>query len=196
MICKDCDSSFFSSYESEGALTSAVSLNDRQMGQIALKTLLLEQFKELAQLKLFELVQADYPLINLEPALLTPRALDLAEDREALRYALDCIKGEKTYRVLVDSDIRLKALIKVMFAYSEEVYLSPWLPDSILNDTGLKKLASMSGMRVAPIGEAEQRVLSRAICVQHAREFGINNLPDIPNLLNAKYSMQTLKAKL
>lgn len=273
MICKNCDSSFFSSYESEGALTSAVSLNDRQMGQIALKTLLLEQFKELAQLKLFELVQADYPLINLEPALLTPRALDLAEDREALRYALDCIKGEKTYRVLfdelldhtspiafqgrialasgfngevinwiwdmrqsnqianiffcvfptsqstrvllfcdrdvysrfagfanelnaVDSDIRLKALIKVMFAYSEEVYLSPWLPDSILNDTGLKKLASMSGMRVAPIGEAEQRVLSRAICVQHAREFGINNLPDIPNLLNAKYSMQTLKAKL
>lgn len=65
MICKDCDSSFFSSYESEGALTSAVSLNDRQMGQIALKTLLLEQFKELAQLKLFELVQADYPLSTL-----------------------------------------------------------------------------------------------------------------------------------
>lgn len=102
MICKDFDSIFFSSYESEGALTSAVSLNDRQMGQIALKTLLLEQFKELAQLKLFELVQADYPLINLESALLTPRALDLAEDREALRYALDCIKGEKTYRVLFD----------------------------------------------------------------------------------------------
>lgn len=95
----------------------------------------------------------------------------------------------------VDSDIRLKALIKIMFAYSEEVYLSPWLPDSILNDTGLKKLASMSGIRLAPIGEEEQRVLSRAICVQHAREFGINNLPDVPNLLSAKYSMQTLKAK-
>ncbi len=82
---------------------------------------------------------------------------------------------------------RLLAVEKVIFAYSEEPYLSKSLPENVVQDEGLKRLAKMNSVYVNnPLmgGTGEARKIDLA-----CREYAISNLPDAPNLFDANFAI-------
>ena len=79
------------------------------------------------------------------------------------------------------------AVEKVIFAYSEEPYLSKSLPENVVQDEGLKRLAKMNSVYVNRLlidGPGEAREIDLA-----CREYAISNLPDAPNLFDADFAI-------
>lgn len=87
----------------------------------------------------------------------------------------------------LSTDEKQIALLKLIFANSEEVYLSKRLPQSVFEDVELRKLARMNNV-YAPrdmIGAFDmQRQLERA-----QKDFALDNLPIPPNLLSEAYAV-------
>lgn len=81
----------------------------------------------------------------------------------------------------------LNTLLKLIVAYSEELYISPALPEYVYSNPGFSSLARMCGARLNR-GYESERQRRKATC----REFAIDALPEPPALLSKEYSMQRL----
>jgi ribosomal protein S14 len=97
-----------------------------------------------------------------------------------------CREFVREFRGL-STDEKQIALLKLIFANSEEVYLSKRLPQSVFEDVELRKLARMNNV-YAPrdmIGDFNmQGQLERA-----QKDFALDNLPTPPNLLSEAYAV-------
>ena len=80
------------------------------------------------------------------------------------------------------------SIVKIMLAYSEEIYFSPLLPDSVFEDDSFSLLARWSNIRLLLSDESLRR-RRKQVC----SECALNSLPDPPNLLSKEYSMSRLR---
>ena len=79
-------------------------------------------------------------------------------------------------------DEQLKALIFIIFAYSEEVYFSPTIKEELLKNTDLCEFAK-KGSDIISFDP-----FCNAIDVAK-EEFDLNNRYKVPNLLDEKYKL-------
>lgn len=88
----------------------------------------------------------------------------------------------------LDESEKLQAIVKLIFAYSEDVFISKQLPSSILHDERLKHLASMNTIY---FGLGDSDASYRKVILNTAlQDFAINNLPDPPELLSEESSIK------
>lgn len=105
-------------------------------------------------------------------------------------------EGAKRYRKFegqfrsLDKAAKLQAIVKLVFAYSEDVLISPRIEDAVLKDEGLARLTRMNS---AYQGFADSfGAYKRAAAETALLEYAINNLPNPPEFLAKKYALSTL----
>ncbi len=108
-----------------------------------------------------------------------------------LVFASSCAKQYGAFarqlRSLSDNDA-LEAIVKIIFAYSEDVLISKRLSESVLKDPSLRQLARMNSAYVLLFHSFEGNV---ANAIRAALEdYSISALPDVPNLLSEQYSLE------
>lgn len=103
-------------------------------------------------------------------------------DERAKRYR----SFEQQLRKL-DKESQLLAILKIAFAYSEDVIISKWIPEGVLQDEALKQLARMNRGYIH--SEIAPGVFDRSVLRRATHDFAVNNLPDPPNLLLSSYSI-------
>ena len=268
MICRDCDSKYFSDYENPSRYEDSLGLENDLLGKIAVKVCLLEQYKARVQISTFNEVVGSIGGSSRQFHQMEARERDLIDDAFQLDYAREASRGESAgYRVLFDAGLSytvpiafqgqvalisdfegelinnifnysadyrieplyicvfplptgsrvflfcrdggyaryakfhrqlkaqsqgkaLNAILKIILAYSEEVYLSPLLPDSVLQDEGFSSLARMNTSRWFNFHLSKKGFLK-----QVRMECAINDIPNIPELMWDKYSMAHLSER-
>lgn len=96
---------------------------------------------------------------------------------------------EKQFRALDEAD-KLQTVVKLVFAYSEDVLISPRIGDAVLKDENLVRLARMNSAYQG-FGDSFD-AYKRAATKTARREYAIDNLPNPPELLSKKYALSTL----
>lgn len=98
-------------------------------------------------------------------------------------------KFEQQFRSLSEQ-AKLLSIVKLLFAYSEDVLLSKKLPQSVLKNEELAYLARMNhsyfGFANSP-NDYKKHIYETAL-----EDYAINNLPDPPNLLLEEYALGNL----
>lgn len=268
MICRKCDKEYFADYENPDRLSKNTGLDNDLLGKIAVKVLLLEQYKAISQVAMLSAVERDHAFLA-EPFLSVVsdvRVQDHVDNDIQLRYARCAADGGAAeYKTLLDLKLdytvplafqgqiglisgfdgrlindtlnmspeyhieplfvcifplpsgsriflfcrnqgysrysrfhralktlsqssALQAVLKIVLAYSEEVYLSPLLPESVYSDKGFSGLARTSGIqsheRSAPNSRHSRKRMYAA--------YAIDKLQDPPRLLSAAYSMEKI----
>ncbi len=93
---------------------------------------------------------------------------------------------EKQLNALSEAE-RLQGIVKLIFAYSEDVLISPKIDSSALEDRNLARLARMNSVYQG-FGETHD-ACNRTAATAALREYAIDNLPSPPNLLSRKYAL-------
>lgn len=96
---------------------------------------------------------------------------------------------ERQFRAL-DEAGKLQAVVKLVFAYSEDVLISPRVSDEVLKDEGLVRLARMNSVYQG-FGESFD-AYKHAAAEAALREYAIDNLPNPPELLSKEYALNDL----
>lgn len=93
---------------------------------------------------------------------------------------------ERQFRALNEAD-KLQTVVKLVFAYSEDVLISPRIGDAILRDENLVRLAQMNSIYqgFGDSLDAYKCVAARTAC----QEYAIGNLPNPPELLSKEYAL-------
>jgi hypothetical protein len=94
---------------------------------------------------------------------------------------------ERQLKRLPESE-QLQAVLKIIFAYSEDVLISKNIPDKVKNDLNLISLTKMNSMYLAfncDIDEYPNEALRSAL-----RDYAVDNLPNPPHLLSEEYALQ------
>ena len=96
---------------------------------------------------------------------------------------------ERQFRALGEAD-KLQAVVKLVFAYSEDVLISPRIGDAILKDESLVRLAQMNStyQGFGDSFDAYKCAAARTAC----QEYAIGNLPNPPELLSKEYALGVL----
>lgn len=93
---------------------------------------------------------------------------------------------ERQFRALSEAD-KLQAVVKLVFAYSEDVLISPSIGDAVLKDEGLVRLARMNS---AYQGFGDSFDAYKRVAAETAlREYAIDDLPNPPELLSEKHAL-------
>lgn len=103
-------------------------------------------------------------------------------NKEAKRYRA----FEKQMRAASERE-QLQAILKMLFAYSDDVLLSKRIPNEFLNNKALRDLARMNHGYLHLTNEekgAKLKILEKA-----RSDFAIENLPDPPELLMPNYAI-------
>ncbi len=266
MICRECDSKFFSDYENPDRFNAHSPLGNDLLGKIAVKVLLLEQYKARMQMAFLSTAFAELGMDIQASNTIEVRSQDQVDFARQLEHSLLCAQNKGDgYRVLLDIGLQytvplafqgqitlaadfegnlindvlnysdeyrieplyvcifpfqcssrvlvfcrdasyaryskfhrrlralcqgdaLQAVLKMIVGYSEEVYFSPLLPESIFVDKGFAELSRLSNMRLASEGEVGARQRKR-LC----SEYALDSMPKLPKLLHREYSMQKLR---
>lgn len=93
---------------------------------------------------------------------------------------------EKQFNYLDESD-KLQAVVKLIFAYSEDAFISKRVSGAVLRDEGLAQLARMNHNYFG-FGDSFEACKRTALSVA-LRDFAISNLPEPPNLLSKEYAL-------
>ena len=96
-------------------------------------------------------------------------------------------KGLSRQLSSLNRDDRLCAILKLMLAYSEEVYFSPAINSEALESDAMKKIMAMNideNAYIFATGARRQTLIQVA-----ANRYAIQILPDIPNLLAPMYAL-------
>lgn len=112
-------------------------------------------------------------------------AVIVFRNEKAKRYR----EFERQFRGLEEND-KLLALVKLIFAYSEDVLLSKLLPSTVLSNESLKTLVKMSHNYFGFGNSIEE--YKKAAYQSALTDFAINNMPDPPNLLLERFSLCNL----
>lgn len=266
MICRECDNNFFSVYENPDNFNAHSALGNDLLGKIAVKTVLLEQYKARMQVALLSAAYEELGMGVQMSNSLDVRSQDQVDFKRQLESSLQCAQNKGDgYRVLLDIGLKyttplafqgqislaadfegnvvndvlnfadeyhiepiyvcifpfrqssrvlvfcrnaayaryakvhrrfrtlsqgdaLQAILKMIIAYSEEVYFSPLLPESIFADNAFAGLSRLSNMRLGPEEEISTRQRKR-LCAEYALDF----MPSLPKLLHRDFSMQKLR---
>lgn len=104
MICRDCDSKFFSDYENPSRYEGSLGLENELLGKIAVKVCLLEQYKARVQIATLDEVVGSIGGGSRQLHEMKVRERDLIDDAFQLDYAREASRGENAgYRVLFDA---------------------------------------------------------------------------------------------
>lgn len=93
---------------------------------------------------------------------------------------------ERRLRAL-DDEAQLLAIVKLVFAYSEDVLVSKLLPKEVLQNESLTALVQMSDNYIG-LGNSFDDCNSAALA-QALQDYAIENLPNPPNLLSERYAI-------
>ena len=96
---------------------------------------------------------------------------------------------ERQFRTL-DEASKLQSVVKLVFAYSEDVLISPRVGDTVLKDESLVRLARMNSTYQG-FGDSFSSY-NRAAAETALREYAINALPNPPELLSKEYALSVL----
>lgn len=95
---------------------------------------------------------------------------------------------EKQFRALDEND-KLQSFVKLIFTYSEDVLISKLIPNSVLRDEQLSRLAHMN-QKYFGAGDSLKTYVRTALETA-LNEFAINHLPEPPSLLSESLSIKT-----
>lgn len=112
-------------------------------------------------------------------------AVIMFRSEKAKRYR----EFERQFRRL-EEDARLLAIVKLAFAYSEDVLLSKQLPKQVLSNEALKALAKMNHCYFGFGNSMDE--YNKAAFRSALSDFAINNMPEPPNLLLERFSLSCL----
>ena len=90
----------------------------------------------------------------------------------------------------LDEASKLQSVVKLVFAYSEDVLISPRVGDAVLKDESLVRLARMNSTYQG-YGDSFSSY-NRAAAETALREYAINALPNPPELLSKEYALSVL----
>lgn len=96
---------------------------------------------------------------------------------------------ERQFRALDEAD-KLQAVVKLVFAYSEDVLISPRIGDVVLKDENLVRLAQMNStyQGFGDSFDAYKCAVAKTAC----QEYAIDDLPSPPELLSKEYALSAL----
>lgn len=95
-------------------------------------------------------------------------------------------KFERQFNALDEAE-KLQSIVKLAFAYSEDILISPGIDKSALDDKNLIALAKMNS---AYLGFAESfSDYKRTVTTTAMQDFAIDSLPNPPELLSSKYAL-------
>ncbi len=105
--------------------------------------------------------------------------------KKAKRYR----EFERQFSALDESE-KLQAIVKLIFAYSEDVLISPMINQDAIEDENLIRLARMN---FAYEGFGDSYSSYKRVTVETAlRDYTISNLPNPPELLSREYAIKSL----
>lgn len=92
----------------------------------------------------------------------------------------------------IPEDMKSLAILKLLLAYSEEVYLSPGIEEVIELNTAFSKITRMSnGLHVRFVSNDEDdNELTELLDAAMNERYALALLPSIPNLLSSEYALQ------
>ena len=96
---------------------------------------------------------------------------------------------ERQFRAL-DETAKLQAVVKLVFAYSEDVLISPRIGDAVLCDENLVRLSRMNSTYQG-FGDSFN-AYKRAAAEAALQEYAIDNLPNPPELLSGKHALSVI----
>ena len=90
----------------------------------------------------------------------------------------------------LDESKKLQAIVKLIFAYSGDVLISPMISQDAIEDENLIRLARMN-FAYEGFGDS-YRSYKRVTAETALRDYTISNLPDPPELLSREYAIKGL----
>lgn len=93
---------------------------------------------------------------------------------------------ERQFNNLDESD-KLQTMVKLIFAYSEDVFISKRVSGTVLHDECLAQLARMNHNYFG-FGDSMEACKRTALNAA-LRDFAISNLPEPPRLLSEEYAL-------
>ena len=97
---------------------------------------------------------------------------------------------ERQLKEMPENEV-LTSIVKLAFAYSEEVYCSPNVEHEVMDHPGLVTLARMNidQLTLFAIGESREKAI-RNVAQQGASAYAIRGLPEVPPLLSAEFALE------
>lgn len=108
----------------------------------------------------------------------------LFRSEKAKRYR----EFERQFNALSEAE-KLQSIVKLVFAYSEDVLISPGIGAGVLKDENLISLARMNSIYLG-FGESSDDY-KRTTATAAMQDYAIDNLPNPPELLSREYALAT-----
>ena len=89
---------------------------------------------------------------------------------------------------LLSQKQQLEAVVKLIFAYSEDVFFSKRLPKEVLEDGALLKLSRMNCDYIET--HSHPAMVGRLTIETALSDYAIDSLPCPPNLLSSEYALE------
>lgn len=96
---------------------------------------------------------------------------------------------ERQFNALSEAE-KLQSIVKLVFAYSEDVLISPGIGAGVLKDENLVSLARMNSIYLG-FGESFDDY-KRTTATTAMQDYAIDNLPNPPELLSKEYALASI----